>query len=405
MELEKTIPIFDVWMEKVTKIGIFLFLAGFYLMEPGKAHNNIFYILVLLPGLILLYKKYKEIFNNKIIFYFSLCLLYYAISSLWGDSADFLPALKYCIYITVFMWVFSYLIYSDKLYKNIILNSLPLIAAFSVIVNAFFWYSNHPLSSRLYGTVGIWECIGLGISYGFAGVISLHNIFISSKKHQKYFALLYLIILCIGVLLTQSRLALGAILAGSLILLISQPIKPNIKILLLTSPILLVLIIYFVYPQIFERHFELINQLLFKVNKIPRVIIWESLLTNMHGDLYFGHGYGIKIRNVIPELSHISNSFSTAHSIYIGHLYLGGIVGLILTLTAIGIMGIQSLVYSMSGNNYLSFSLFIFSVLVMSGQYTYLLDHPNEVWINILIPLALCYGLSIKKSEKIPNKS
>jgi len=81
--------------------------------------------------------------------------------------------------------------------------------------------------------------------------------------------------------------------------------------------------------------------------------------------------------------------YNTAHNVFVGQIYLGGVVGLLLLVTPILLMAFKSIVIKHS----VALSLVVFSVCVMGGQYTYLLDHPNEVWINILLPLVLAYSL------------
>jgi O-antigen ligase len=150
--------------------------------------------------------------------------------------------------------------------------------------------------------------------------------------------------------------------------------------------------IYLLYPQLFERHLLLINLLLDGGSNISRVLIWKNLLAQMDGVWLFGHGYGVKLDNYVPALN---RTFATAHNLYIGHLYLGGLVGLILTLGSFIFVALSSLLSVRHTQNYLGPALFVFTMLVMTGQYTFLLNHPEEVWINILLPLSICYGLSI----------
>jgi O-antigen ligase len=372
------------------------FVAGFYLLPPGKFHNNIYYAFVLLPGLILLWKEKQRIQIGTPLFALLAYLGYTALSSLWStpDRQEPGSAFKYAFYIFMLFTLLALVINQTDELRARFLRITYLAASIAAITNIILWYSEHPINTRLYGTIGINECIGLGVSYGFAALLAYNELATGQKRYQIVTSGFALIILLSATLLTQSRLALGCAIGSILIISLFQRNKRIAIIATVAS--LVIALAFIIEPSLLSRHTRLIDKALDDQN-IARLHIWMSLLGKMDGNWLFGHGLNTQLNNHVAELG---RKYATAHSVYIGQLFLSGLVGVVLLL----MLGLKCLIssFKLLENQNLSIGIAttVFAALCMCGQYTYLLDHPNETWINILIPLAFALSFSLVKFKK-----
>jgi O-antigen ligase len=385
-------------LEALVFYSLFVFLAGFYLLPPGKLHNNIFYAGVALPGLFLIWHCRQQIRLNIPLLSLLVFLIYSALSSSWSitEKQDPGTALKYSLYTALLFIVIGLALQKQQLGK-ILIKIIYFSATLSAIINSIIWYSDHPLNSRLYGNIGINECIGLGVSYGLAAVLAFYNMLTEKTKAHILAASAAFLVLLAAVLLTQSRLAFGCTIAALVILCIL--VKNKRVLLFATLAAATIAITFLFYPELFSRHSKLIDQAL-NTQNAPRFFIWKSLIGNMTDNWIFGHGLDSPLNNYVPELG---REFVTAHSVYIGHLFLTGIIGLTLLINLILQSLLGSIYQAKEHKYYLPLALTGFGSLCMVGQYTHLLDHPNEIWINILIPFALVLSSDIAKPATLKN--
>lgn len=374
-----------------------VFVAGFYLLPPGKLHNNIYYAFVLLPGLALLWRERKRIQLGTPLFILLAYLSYTALSSLWStpDRQEPGASFKYAFYVFMLFVLLALVIHQDDKLRTRFLRITYLAASIAAIINIILWYSEHPINSRLYGALGINECIGLGVSYGFAALLAYSDLATCQKRYEVASSGFALIILLSAILLTQSRLALGCAIGSILIISLFQR---NKRIAIIATVAALVIgVAFIIEPSLLSRHTRLIDKALDDQN-IARLHIWMSLLDKMDGSWLFGHGLNTQLNNYVAELG--NRKYVTAHNVYIGQIFLSGFVGLTLLL-ALGANCLLSSFRLLSNHNIsVGIAATAFAALCMMGQYTYLLDHPNETWINILIPLAFALSFSLVKPIK-----
>jgi O-antigen ligase len=374
-----------------------VFVAGFYLLPPGKFHNNIYYAFVLLPGLALLWRERQRIQIGASLFTLLAYLGYTALSSLWStpDRQEPGSAFKYAFYIFMLFALLALVINKTDKLRAKFFRITYLAASVAAIANIILWYSDRPITYQLYGSIGINECIGLGVSYGFAALLAYNDLATSQKRNEIARSSLALIILFSAIILTQSRLALGCTIGSILILSLFQL---NKRVMVIATAVALAITLTFIIePSLLSRHTKLIDQILDNQN-FSRYHIWMSLLDKMDGNWLFGHGLNTQLNNYVANLGNYK--YVTAHNVYIGQIFLSGLVGVALLL----ILGFNCLLssFKLLDNHKTSVGIAAttFAALCMSGQYTYLLDHPNETWINILIPLAVALSFSLVKPTK-----
>ncbi len=386
-------------LESFVFYALAVFVAGFYLLPPGKFHNNIYYAFVLLPGLALLWRERKRIQLGAPLFILLAYLCYTALSSLWStpDRQEPGASFKYAFYIFMLFALLALVIHQNDKLRARFLRITYLAASIAAITNIILWYSEHPINSRLYGAIGINECIGLGVSYGFAALLAYSELATCQKRYEVVTSGFALIILLSATLLTQSRLALGCAIGSILVISLFQRNKRIAIIATVAS--LVIALVFIIEPSLLSRHTRLIDKALDDQN-IARLHIWMSLLDKMDGNWLFGHGLNTQLNNHVAELG---RKYATAHNVYIGQLFLSGLVGVALLL----MLGLKCLLssFKLLNNQNLSIGIAttVFATLCMSGQYTYLLDHPNEIWINILIPLAVALSFSLVNPTKPSN--
>lgn len=391
--------------DKYLVYGLFIFIASFYLIPLGKINNNIFYAIVLLPGLIILYFDWRKIIIAPPLMAILLLFGYTAFSTVWSEGDGLLELtkeIKHVLYIVVLMLMIS----RELAYKNrdmsLFIDGLVVVGVVSATINALLWYQDHSISHRLWGKTGIWECIGLGVSYALMATLALYQTFQAKRTSKKIFMFLCCVLLIIAVLLTQSRLALGCLIGSVAVIIFGFNTKKAWLLLLIIAS--LGGLVLFIEPSLLGRHLRLVREVFDGGAALPaRFYIWENLMSKMDGVWLFGHGMGESLDNNVPRLP--GQTYETAHSVYIGQVYLTGIIGFVLLLNFIFQAGRSALQQMESEKKVVMLSLVVFACLCMLGQYTLLLDHPTETWINILIPFSMAYGSSLWFAEGGRSKS
>ncbi|MCI1680497.1 MAG: O-antigen ligase family protein [Ewingella americana] len=370
---------------------LFIFISAIFCGLTRS--NNIFHISAL-TFLVTLYLKEsfrRELFNNKRYLYgviFSAgYLIYISISNLWGDDPhNTISALTHSLYIIIFisMITSTYTSKNRQYMLDAAILGFSILAIYLISID----YQNL-LTSRLISikSPGPSNVIDVGGYFAIGIILS----FISFKESHKKVYLYSAFLLFTALLLTQSR---GPVIA----LLISLAITSHFKILtkknvLYSLPILAAVAILFSYIGIAEILVMRFQELSTQVHL--RTSIWQHSLEVISKAPFFGYGFEKELQFINYSGEHIT----TTHSLYLGVLLKGGLVGLALFLSLMG-YGVLQAINAVKEERRLEAALFFFMTIFYISQGMFNVGNPSEAWYLFWFPLGLIISGQLRERNR-----
>ena len=121
-----------------------------------------------------------------------------------------------------------------------------------------------------------------------------------------------------------------------------------------------------------------------------RFSIWRHTLAEIADHPWLGRGfdYGLEFINYSGE--HIT----TTHSVYLGSLLKGGIIGLLLLLAVIA-SGLWRAWCKRRGDSRYSLAIFMYALIFMASQGMFIVSNPRETWVLFWLPLGIALSNSL----------
>ncbi|HCT6470394.1 TPA: O-antigen ligase family protein, partial [Morganella morganii] len=136
------------------------------------------------------------------------------------------------------------------------------------------------------------------------------------------------------------------------------------------------------YYDIFEKLVNRFTDVVYSGG--VRMDIWSHALGLVKDNLFFGQGVEYKLSFV----NKLNESITTTHSVYMGTLLKGGIIGSVLFLLMIFSGVISGVKQFILGERY-GLAILIFMLIFISSQGMFVIGNPNEQWILFWLPLAI----------------
>jgi O-antigen ligase len=257
------------------------------------------------------------------------------------------------------------------------------------MVKIVFYYRQHPFpGSRLLGD-GL-----LSLAYRPSsqyGVIAIASIYLVLQQRAVKMKVIYLGPLLASIsykILAQSRSTLLALLVAviawqlSAWLLQEEDTRKYRTQLLIVMVFIIAAIAVFllVYPDFFE--------LAFLRGYVPvRLGVWGQMFARIEDAPWFGHGLNADPRTVISYGS--ERIWLHPHSVYVGTLLYGGIVGLLLLFAVVISAVWQGFGRARKPINLVSATMFLYGALVIVPNGNMLIHHPKPFWLFFWFPVAL----------------
>ncbi|MEH8774807.1 O-antigen ligase family protein, partial [Klebsiella pneumoniae] len=210
------------------------------------------------------------------------------------------------------------------------------------------------------------------------------------KEKASHWLYLPVVIMLVMLLLTQSRgpiialvLAVGCTLHLHVFtrrnLLIAAALAVLVALLLVMTP---------VGDMLLARFEELGTQ------SGLRLSIWHHTLSEMASQPWLGRGFSYELDFINYSGEHIT----TTHSVYMGALLKGGIVGLLLLLAIIA-CGLWQAWRKRHTDSRYSLAILFYALVFMASQGMFIISNPRETWVLFWLPLgiALSKGLAEKR--------
>lgn len=369
----------------LVNIASFSFMAFLFLMplftSQGKV-SNFFYLSFILMACVFLVdrQRFKNFISDvkKPLLFTSLFLFYFSLSTFWSvGQGTFTSALKHSIYILFFMLMINHVV---KNYGVLRLHALIFSATFTLLILTFIFVDKSTLlTGRLEN--GFFSAPSNVIDLGGYFAIGIISAFIIARETSKYWVYLPASLLFIGLLLTQSRGPLLALLVSSF-LLFAKYKHIHLRHILSTAGCIVIIAFFFYWTgygsEYTQRLIDAYQQ------SYVRFGIWQHTLELAEQKPWFGWGFDktLSFRNSLGAV------VTTTHSVYFSTLLKGGIVGLIL-LAGVIMAGLGCAWRRFHEAMALESMMYLFSLMFFITQGMFVIGSPSEAWMLFWLPLAV----------------
>ena len=368
---------------------LLLFISLFFLLPYSNWHDIYFYVVIVLPFIFLINKKFiLTLFNSKIYISIISFIFYMWLSTFWSENTSINEILRYGRYsFSLLIFVSLFIILSTtmndfilKVYKYIIISAG--IGAFISII--WFYHTNDfNFNNRLLVFFGRHESPVLASStYGVVLVLSFSlKKYWSNQNKLKVISYISVIIIMSSILLSQSR---GPILALYITFLLFTIYNKNN---IMTSLLLIIpLLIYTVYVYFDVEFGTTISRGL-----SYRFDMFYTVIEKAKDQIICGHGLLAK-ENIV-----ISNGlpFLHPHSAYLSTFFYGGIVGIVFLFILLFLCFIEATISLIYEKDSMTIGVLLFTCLSIISDTNKLVTKPST-WFYFWIPISICATTEIK---------
>lgn len=361
-----------------------IYLLGFFAPISSKLHNNIFYIIVLVPFILWVKKReLLDLFQSRIVLFTVVFTGYLAVRSLFYLPFDF-SEVKDPFRHLVSFWVFFAVgvsLFREEFFRTKI-NSIALWAAVWGTGAAVLYYSQHRFPGRLqYNGPTDHAIIGACVY----AVISLFVLF-HNRRFPLFLSIITFISLFSSVLFSQSR---GPLLALTVAVVAGSMCRCR-------KWVVAIPIAFWAFFIVAQQQGWVTFGRLFKATSSYRFQIWQQVINNSWtgGDWIFGQS--LLADQTVTVGKH---TFQHAHSGYISTFFHGGVIGFILLVALMIVVGWFVIKVWQRDRCSLTVALYIFSGLIIATDTHKMLDGPGALWFYFWLPLAYIAAQELKMSQ------
>ncbi len=371
-----------------------VFILGFFLFPTSKFLSNFFYLAVVFPFVILILMKkvdLRSLFSSRTFLLLTLYLVYMFCTLFWADSLGFADLSKYgrrVLYILIFIGVTIHLTQSYSTFLQRLLVLLCFTGSIVAVATIVLYYKQHPFpGTRLFGYGLLHNPFKASSLYGIIAIACIY--FILQQRTVKM-QLLYMGLLVTSLsymLLAQSRGPLLAFVVSMLAWQLSAWLLQGERhldhrnklfvVLVLISVVISALFIF--NPEYFNLSF------LTRISSRHRLEMWEQLFLRIKDAPWFGHGLSATARTITSD----GFVYVHPHSVYVGTLLYGGIVGLSFLVAVVLSALWQGFKRLGTPINLTSAIMVFYGALCIGPNGNMLIHHVKPFWLFFWFPLAL----------------
>jgi O-antigen ligase len=352
-----------------------IFLSAYYWLESERIHKLIFYASLLPLPIILWGRRSWEVLRQPIICALVAYLLYQGVSLQWNPLLGFEEAgewLRKSLLITMFLLVVKHLFLKME-ERGVFI--FALITALSSAAS-LLWIDIESLRmGRLIGYGMAENAVQSGILYGIAAIVAYYGLLNYGATSYRLIFAIALITLLAGLLMTQSRGAMVALILSCGFLFTQQRLTPRMWLLFSLGACGAFALIGWHYDW----------QSLVERLDGYRFTIWEAALSSLSAtEWLIGKGFRTPFELTLPY----GETIYQTHSIYVAALYQGGALGLLALLTLFG-----TAIYTLWQNRYrgdakLWLALSINAMVLGLFDFDLLITGVSLEWLVFWLPIA-----------------
>lgn len=360
--------------------------------------NNIFYVGILLPCLIIGLCKGFNHHNQRLFYGFFAVLAGLAIVSVFIDGSfsgeAALRSVRHVLYLTAFTFVLREIAQHQVKFALCIWVSAILASIYSGYVtytdNTFSPFEHRIVSESSIGTAPMLaDIIGCFGFYLFAR-------FMTEKHHWQAFVVA--LISFTPLFFLQGRATLLALfIVGLIWILVDKiPLKQKLISLGLSFVVLttIFLSIYFFYD------FAFIKEMAERGANGGRIEMWQDLFARLKDcGVAFGCGYDASPESIV-KFNGQDTFFNFYHNLFLSELFYAGVIGFITMILFVG----KGVLVSYKNQSLWLYSLLI-AVICLQFEGDKLFNNPDSVWLIFWAPLAFCFFVNNGQQRKPRNKN
>lgn len=361
------------------------FMAGFYLSPAWKAMNIFFYFLVAIPFLIFRGKAlYYEVIKNPAVLFGNFFILYLTLSHFWvvGDPVFRTSKVLGMGLCTLLFFNISYYAIRQN-YQRVFVPLVIVSAGIMVISSLIIFYGDNPFpTARLRSVINEMHPIWVAQLLGVALLLMLGEVTNQNHALWKLLCISLAVISVVGILLTHSRSVLISLPVTLMLVMLVYGVRFSVFMLVIGSACV------FAYWYMDN---EVFNKLMAR-GLAGRDAIWTQQIERLDGNWLFGLGLSAN-----DDVQFSSFRALHTHSIYVGVVYFGGIVGAALLLTFVGLAIGKAISIAEIRQHWLPYSMVLFGLVSFIVEGEKLVRLVGTEWFLFWFPIA--YLLAVKKEE------
>ncbi|WP_211843099.1 O-antigen ligase family protein [Raoultella ornithinolytica] len=366
---------------------LFLFFSAIFCISTRT--NNLLHLSILLFLLSLLNKDHRQALAEStrqqwltyallVVFF-----VYYALSNLWGHTPQHIDSpLTHGTYLIFYLLLLTTLMDHPRTQHLALLSvvaGVTVLSVWTLAIDHTLVLTLREVSAENPGPTNVIDLAG------YCGIAILICCLLLQEKASHY---LYvpIAILLVMMVFTQSR---GPIIALALAFCCTLHLQVfTRRNLAIVATLAVVLgLVFFLTPvgDLLLARFEEMG-----TQSGLRFSIWRHTLAEIADHPWLGRGfdYGLEFINYSGE--HIT----TTHSVYLGSLLKGGIIGLLLLLAVIA-SGLWRAWCKRRGDSRYSLAIFMYALIFMASQGMFIVSNPRETWVLFWLPLGIALSNSL----------
>ena len=357
------------------------FIAGFFFFKSVKAHNNIFYALILVPYLLTLpWSAIRLTLHSRILQALLILMAYLVTTLLWGVKGTPHDYLQVCIHmLTVFTFfaITSELALRHGWFPRFLLAwicCIGAIAPYLLLLNPHYMIPFPPYRLNDLGVLR--NAVLIGDVYGMVILFIYFSMIQRERFIKTLLPLLLLATLLPVFILTQSR---GPLVGLYITLLLGGLFTRDSKLLFTLCCITLLAAILlssgngFLYNMIVTR------------GESYRFDIFQHALYLIKQKMLFGHGMLMDFSLKLPDDSIIKHT----HSLYLTIWLEGGLMGLFLLMVFMVRAFWQGCIVFFREKDFTYVALILYAAICVTTDNRQIIAHPVPLYLFYWIPIAL----------------
>lgn len=369
---------------------LFLFFSSIFCIATRV--NNLFHLTLILFVLSLCNRHHLntllENSRGKGLTFIAIIIfaVYFALSNLWGGTATNLTStLTHGTYLFLYVLILGSLLENTKSRQIALLSivaGISVLCLYSMATDSSQILQLRTLSASNPGPTNVIDLAG------YCGVgIFIAAMLMKEQKQPLYW--IPILILLSMMMLTQSRGPLISCAIAFLFTLHAKLLTPrNMTAAAILALIFAALLVFTPAGDLLLGRFEALG-----TQSGLRLSIWQHTLQEVASSIWLGRGFVFDLDFINYSGEHIT----TTHSVYLGALLKGGIVGLI-TLGFVILCGLVFASKKYFKDKRYETALFIYALIFMSSQGMFIISNPRESWILFWLPLTIVISNSLPKN-------
>lgn len=381
--------------------GIVFLLSSIFFIPEKNLHLKLFIFFVCIAFPLIAFKglcKWSAVFESRIVIASSLFLGYSLLSLFWSEpesSSDILNPIKNIFYLASFWFIFLFTFDGKDHRLRVLVKWLIIAGSTTAACYAayHYLYLDYPLTRRFAIPGPLIDPVRTGFCLGAGTLLCLGSLLYEPVNREQRSTVLLLMlaltVFLVTLVLTHTRWAIAGTLFFGFTMAALSPIKNTTKLLLIGLGLMLLVAACLFLAPLIDAYIE--------KGQSYRLDLWSGYLKEFH-HYWLGHGHGTTI--YIAEGGLVG--WHAYHSVYLGALISGGIIGLALLLLMM--LTVLLTGWKLRANPYAVVATILFAFACTMGLLNLdsVISRPRGYWLILWLPLIV---LSLYELKSLPRKA